>query len=55
MSKFVGSASGDDVTDGIAEMDIGDDDGNPEAQRTRGLKYISQLVCVYHEYQSDPP
>jgi hypothetical protein len=55
LSVFIGPASGDDVIDGIAEMDIGDDDGNPEAQRTKGLKYMSQLVRVYHEYMSDPP
>lgn len=52
LSNFVGTASGDDVTDGIADMDIGDDDGNPEAQRMRGLKYMSQLVRVYHEHLS---
>lgn len=54
LSNFVGTASGDDVTDGIADMDIGDDDGNPEAQRMRGLKYMSQLVRVHHDHLSDP-
>ena len=54
MSNFVGTASGDDVTDGIAGMDIGDDDGNLETQRIRGLKYMSQLVRVFHEHHSDP-
>ena len=43
MSHFVGPASGD-VTDGIADMDIGDQDDSPETQRRKGLKYMSQLV-----------
>ncbi|KAH9011052.1 hypothetical protein EDB84DRAFT_1569996 [Lactarius hengduanensis] len=38
LSNFVGPASGDNVADGIADMDIGGDDGNPETQRMRGLK-----------------
>jgi hypothetical protein len=43
LSQFVGPASGD-VTDGMADMDIGDEDDSPETQRMKGLKYISQLV-----------
>jgi len=43
LSKFVGPASSD-VTDGIADMDIGDQDSDPETERMRGLKYMSQLV-----------
>ena len=54
LSIFVGPSIGDDVTDGIAEMDIGDDDGNLEAQRMKGLKYMSQLVRVYRKYPCDP-
>lgn len=46
LSKFVGPPSSD-VTDGMADMDIGDEDSDPETQRTRGLKYMSQLVRVY--------
>ena len=45
LSNFVGPASSD-VTDGIADMDIRDRDSDPETQRTRGLKYMSQLVRV---------
>jgi len=45
LSKFVGPASSD-VTDGIADMDIGDQDNDPETQRMKGLKYMSQLVRV---------
>jgi hypothetical protein len=45
LSKFVGPASSD-VTDGIADMDIGDQDSDPETQRIKGLKYMSQLVRV---------
>ncbi len=44
-SHFVGPASGD-VTDGMADMDIGDEDDSPETQRMKGLKYMSQLVRV---------
>jgi hypothetical protein len=47
LSKFVGPAS-NDVADGMADMDIGDQDIDPETQRTRGLKYMSQLVRVNH-------
>jgi DNA replication licensing factor MCM7 len=53
LSKFVGPASGD-VTDGMADMDIGDQDIDAEAQRTRGLKYMSQLVRVNHSYLFQP-
>jgi hypothetical protein len=52
LSKFVGPASGD-VTDGIADMAIEDEDSDPETQRMRGLKYMSQLVRVY--YMSSSP
>jgi hypothetical protein len=45
LSHFVGPASGD-VTDGLADMDIGDQDDSPETQRMKGLKYMSQLVRV---------
>lgn len=45
MSHFVGPTSGD-VTDGMADMDIGDEDDSPETQRRKGLKYMSQLVRV---------
>jgi hypothetical protein len=45
LSNFVGPASSD-VTDGIADMDIGDQDNDRETQRTKGLKYMSQLVRV---------
>jgi hypothetical protein len=45
LSKFVGPAS-TDVTDGIADMDIGDQDDDPETQRMKSLKYMSQLVRV---------
>lgn len=45
LSHFVGPASGD-VTDGMADMDIGDEDDSPEARRRKGLKYMSQLVRV---------
>ena len=30
----------------MADMDIGDQNIDPETQRTRGLKYMSQLVRV---------
>jgi hypothetical protein len=50
-SKFIGPASGD-VTDGIADMDIEDEDSDPETQRMKGLKYMSQLVCFYHNLSS---
>ncbi|KAH8980363.1 MCM-domain-containing protein [Lactarius hatsudake] len=51
LSNFVGPASGDNVADAIADMDIGDDDGNPEAQRMRGLKYMSQLQRIANRDQ----
>ncbi|KAH9027637.1 MCM-domain-containing protein [Lactarius pseudohatsudake] len=51
LSNFVGPASGDNVADGIADMDIGDDDGNPETQRMRGLKYMSQLQRIANRDQ----
>ncbi|KAI9446175.1 MCM2/3/5 family-domain-containing protein [Lactarius indigo] len=51
LSNFAGSATGDDVTDGIADMDIGDDDGTPETQRMRGLKYMSQLQRIANRDQ----
>ncbi|KAI9459439.1 MCM-domain-containing protein [Lactarius psammicola] len=51
LSNFVGPSSGDDVTDGIADMDIGDDDGNPETQRRKGLKYMSQLQRIANRDQ----
>lgn len=47
LSHFVGPASGD-VTDGMADMDIGDRDDSPETQRRKGLKYMLQLVRVGH-------
>ena len=34
----------------MADMDIGDQDIDAEAQRTRGLKYMSQLVRVNRPY-----
>lgn len=37
------------MTDGLADMDIGDENSSPETQRTKGLKYMSQLVRVEHE------
>jgi hypothetical protein len=45
LSRFVGPASGD-LTDGMADMDIEDQDVSPETQRMKGLKYMSQLVRV---------
>ncbi|KAH9026762.1 minichromosome maintenance protein mcm7p [Lactarius pseudohatsudake] len=51
LSDFVGPASGDNVADGIADMDIGDDDGNPETQIMRGLKYMSQLQRIANRDQ----
>jgi hypothetical protein len=54
LSNFVGPTSGD-VTDGIADMDIGDEDSDPESQRMKGLKYMSQLVRVnYVSFLSSP-
>ncbi|KAH9000999.1 MCM-domain-containing protein [Lactarius akahatsu] len=50
LSNFIGSASGDNVADGIADMDI-DDNGNPETQRMRGLKYMSQLQRIANRDQ----
>jgi hypothetical protein len=49
LSHFVGPASGD-VTDGIAGMDIEDQDDSPETQRRKGLKYMSQLVRVSYVF-----
>ncbi|KAH8980360.1 MCM-domain-containing protein [Lactarius hatsudake] len=49
LSNFVGPASGDNVADGIADMDIDDDDGNPETQRMKGLKYMSQLQRIANQ------
>ncbi|KAI9446171.1 MCM2/3/5 family-domain-containing protein [Lactarius indigo] len=51
LSNFAGPATGDDVTDGIADMDIGDDDGTPKTQRMRGLKYMSQLQRIANRDQ----
>ncbi|KAI0293546.1 MCM-domain-containing protein [Russula brevipes] len=50
LSNFVGPTSGD-VTDGIADMDIGDEDRDPESQRMRGLKYMSQLQRIANRDQ----
>ncbi|KAH9981743.1 MCM2/3/5 family-domain-containing protein [Russula compacta] len=50
LSKFVGPASGD-VTDRIANMDIGDEDSDPETQRRKGLKYMSQLQRIANRDQ----
>ncbi|KAH9035305.1 MCM2/3/5 family-domain-containing protein [Lactarius pseudohatsudake] len=51
LSNFVGPASGDNVADGIADMDIGDDDGNPATQIMRGLKYMSQRQRIANRDQ----
>jgi hypothetical protein len=37
------------VTDGMADMDIGNEDSSLETQRTKGLKYMSQFVRASHE------
>ncbi|KAI9511111.1 MCM2/3/5 family-domain-containing protein [Russula earlei] len=50
LSNFIGPANGD-VTDGIADMDIGDEDNDPETQRTKGLKYMSQLQRIANRDQ----
>ncbi|KAF8503257.1 MCM2/3/5 family-domain-containing protein [Russula emetica] len=50
LSHFVGPASGD-VTDGIAGMDIEDQDDSPETQRRKGLKYMSQLQRIANRDQ----
>ncbi len=34
------------MTDGMADMDLGDEDDSPETRRMKGLKYMSQLVRV---------
>jgi hypothetical protein len=47
LSNFVGPGSSD-VTDGMADMDIGDEGDSPESQRTKGLKYMSQFVRVIY-------
>ncbi|KAH9009215.1 MCM-domain-containing protein [Lactarius deliciosus] len=51
LSNFVGPTGGDNVADGIADMDIGDDNGNPETQRMRGLKKMSLLQRIANRDQ----
>ncbi|KAI0263377.1 minichromosome maintenance protein mcm7p [Gloeopeniophorella convolvens] len=48
--KFIGPAS-DDLTEGIADMDIEDADADPETQRRKGLKYMSQLQRIANRDQ----
>jgi hypothetical protein len=42
--SFVGTDK--DLTDGIANMDLGDEDEASPTNRTKGLKYMSQLVSA---------
>ncbi|KAH9027642.1 hypothetical protein EDB85DRAFT_2148443 [Lactarius pseudohatsudake] len=54
LSNFVGPASGDNVADGIADMDIGDYDGNPGDSNNERLEvYVSASYASIHEFLSD--
>ncbi|TFY78082.1 hypothetical protein EWM64_g5931 [Hericium alpestre] len=49
LSTFVGTDQ--DVTNGFAGMDIGDEDEDSPALRTKGLKYMSQLQKIANREQ----
>ncbi|TFY70273.1 hypothetical protein EVG20_g2745 [Dentipellis fragilis] len=49
LEGFVGT--GQDVTDGFADMDIGGEDEDGPASRTKGLKYMSQLQRIANREQ----